>query len=99
MLTPASNPALAKQGFNNVFRIGASDVQLGGVMADFAAKTLKAKTAAVVDERTAYGQGVAEQFAQVANADGIRIVDQQFTNSAATDFLGILTVIKGGILT
>ena len=63
-------------------------------MGRFAAKTLKAKTATVIDDRTAYGQGVAEQFVKEAKANGIEIVDQQFTNSSATDFLGILTSIK-----
>jgi branched-chain amino acid transport system substrate-binding protein len=94
MLPVASNPALTRQGFKNIFRVGASDEQLGGTMGRFAAKTLKAKTAAVIDDRTAYGQGVAEEFMKEAKANGIQIVDQQFTNSAATDFLGILTSIK-----
>ncbi|PLZ01265.1 branched chain amino acid ABC transporter substrate-binding protein [Burkholderia sp. WAC0059] len=94
MLPVASNPDLTKQGFKNIFRIGASDEQLGGTMGAFAAKTLKAKTAAVVDDRTAYGQGVAEQFIKVAQANGIQIVDREYTNSQATDFLGILTTIK-----
>ena len=94
ILPVASNPALTKQGFKTIFRIGASDEQLGGTMGQFAAKTLKAKTAAVIDDRTAYGQGVAEQFVKEAKANGIQIVDQEFTNSAATDFLGILTTIK-----
>jgi branched-chain amino acid transport system substrate-binding protein len=89
ILPVASNPALTKQGFKNIFRIGASDEQLGGTMGQFAAKTLKAKTAAVIDDRTAYGQGVAEQFVKVAKANGIQIVDQEFTNSSATDFLVI----------
>ncbi|WP_206998371.1 branched-chain amino acid ABC transporter substrate-binding protein [Trinickia mobilis] len=94
MLPVASNPTLTKQGFKNIFRIGASDVQLGGTMATFAASTLKAKTAAIVDDRTAYGQGVADEFESVAKAHGIRIVDREYTNSQATDFLGILTNIK-----
>ncbi|CAE6798813.1 branched-chain amino acid ABC transporter substrate-binding protein [Paraburkholderia haematera] len=94
ILPVASNPDLTKQGFKNIFRIGASDLQLGGTMGQFAARTLKAKTAAVIDDRTAYGQGVAEQFIKMAKENGIQIVDQEFTNSAATDFLGILTTIK-----
>lgn len=94
ILPVASNPALTQQGFKTIFRIGASDEQLGGTMAEFAVKTLKAKTAAIIDDRTAYGQGVAQQFEQVAKANGLKIVDRQFTNSQATDFLGILTAIK-----
>jgi ABC-type branched-subunit amino acid transport system substrate-binding protein len=64
-------------------------------MGQFAARTLNAKTAAIIDDRTAYGQGVAEEFEKVAKADGIQIVDKQFTNSQANDFRGILTAIKG----
>jgi ABC-type branched-subunit amino acid transport system substrate-binding protein len=94
MLTVASNPSLTKQGFNNIFRIGASDEQLGGTMGVFAAKTLKAKTAAVVDDRTAYGEGVAEQFIKAAKANGVKIVAREYTTSSATEFLGILTKIK-----
>jgi branched-chain amino acid transport system substrate-binding protein len=94
MLPVASNPALTQQGFKTIFRIGASDEQLGGTMGEFAAKTLHAKTAAIIDDRTAYGVGVAEQFQKLATANGIKIVDHEYTNSQATDFLGILTTIK-----
>ena len=95
MLSVASNPALTLQGFNEVFRIGASDGQLGGAMAIFAVDTLKAKTAAVMDDRSAYGQGVAEEFMSVAKARGLKIVDQQYTNGQAVDFKGVLAQIKG----
>lgn len=95
LLPVASNPALTQQGYKNIFRIGASDSLLGGTMAEFAAKTLKAKTAAIIDDRSAYGQGIAEEFAKVAKANGIKIVGQEFTNASAMDFLSILTTIKG----
>lgn len=95
LLPTASNPALTTQGFKNIFRIGASDSSLGGTMADFASQTLKVKTAVVVDDRTAYGQGVADEFEKVAKAHGIQVVGKEFTNSQATDFRAILTSIKG----
>ncbi|KAE8754972.1 ABC transporter substrate-binding protein [Paraburkholderia madseniana] len=94
LLPTASNPALTTQGFRNIFRIGASDSSLGGTMADFAAQKLKIKTAVVIDDRTAYGQGVADEFEKVAKARGIQIVGKEFTNSQATDFRSILTSIK-----
>jgi branched-chain amino acid transport system substrate-binding protein len=94
ILPVASNPALTQQGFKTIFRIGASDEQLGGTMGEFAAKTLKAKTAAIIDDRTAYGVGVAQQFEKLATANGVKILDHEYTNSQATDFLGILTTIK-----
>nr|WP_242431947.1 branched-chain amino acid ABC transporter substrate-binding protein [Burkholderia ambifaria] len=94
LLPTASNPALTKQGLKNIFRIGASDSSLGGTMADFASNTLKVKTAVVIDDRTAYGQGVADEFEKVAKARGIQIVGKEFTNSQANDFRSILTTIK-----
>lgn len=94
MLSVASNPTLTTQGFPNIFRIGASDSQLGSTMADYAATTLKAKTAAVIDDRTAYGQGLVNEFSKEAERQGIKIIAQEYTNSSATDFLAILASIK-----
>ncbi|HEY5799219.1 MAG TPA: branched-chain amino acid ABC transporter substrate-binding protein, partial [Burkholderiaceae bacterium] len=62
MGTVASNPKVTQQGYRNVFRIAASDSQLGGTMARYAAKELKLKRVAIIDDRTAYGQGVAAEF-------------------------------------
>jgi branched-chain amino acid transport system substrate-binding protein len=94
MLTTGSNPKITKQGYPFVFRIAASDNTLGGRMGQYAAKDLKLKKVAVVDDRTAYGQGVAEQFVKSAKQSGIAIATQQYTNDKAADFMSILTAIK-----
>jgi branched-chain amino acid transport system substrate-binding protein len=94
MATVASNPKITLQGFANVFRVAASDSQLGGKMALYAAKELKIKKVSIIDDRTAYGQGVAEEFSKVAKANGITVVGNDFTNDKATDFTAILTSIK-----
>ncbi len=95
-ISPAStNPKYTQQGFNSVFRVVANDGQLGGTLGKYAATTLKAKNVAVIDDRTAYGQGVASEFAKGAKAAGVNIVATQFTNDKATDFNAILTSIKG----
>ena len=60
----------------------------------YAIKELKGKSIAVIDDRTAYGQGVAEEFAKAVKASGGSIAEQQFTNDKATDFTAILTAIK-----
>ena len=49
---------------------------------------------AVIDDRTAYGQGVADIFRKTAETDGAKVVDQQFTTDKAVDFMAILTAIK-----
>ena len=90
----ATNPKYTQQGFKSAFRVVANDAQLGGTLGRYAVKMLKAKNVAVIDDRTAYGQGVAEEFAKAAKVAGANIAAQQYTNDKATDFNAILTSIK-----
>jgi branched-chain amino acid transport system substrate-binding protein len=91
----ATNPKYTQQGFKTTFRVVANDGQLGGTLGKYAVQTLKGKKIAVIDDRTAYGQGVAEEFVKGAKkAGGAQIVAQQYTNDKATDFNAILTSIK-----
>ncbi len=90
----ATNPNLTKPGYKTTFRIIANDNALGAGLAAYAADTLKLKTVAIVDDRTAYGQGVANVFKRVAAEKGMKVVDEQFTTDKATDFMAILTAIK-----
>jgi branched-chain amino acid transport system substrate-binding protein len=92
-VSPAStNPVYTKQKFNTAFRVVANDAKLGGTLGKYAVDKLGAKKIAVIDDRTAYGMGVATEF--VKGAKGAQIVDKQFTNDKATDFNAILTSIK-----
>jgi branched-chain amino acid transport system substrate-binding protein len=90
----ATNPKYTQQGFKSAFRVVANDGQLGGTLGRYAAEQLKAKKVAVIDDRTAYGQGVAAEFVKGAKAKGVQVVAQQYTNDKATDFNAILTAIK-----
>ena len=90
----ATNPNLTKPGYKTTFRIIANDNALGAGIATYASDILKLKTVAVVDDRTAYGQGLANVFKRVAAEKGIKVVDEQFTTDKATDFMAILTAIK-----
>jgi len=91
----ATNPKYTRQGFKTTFRVVADDTQLGGTLGKYAVNTLKGKAIAVIDDRTAYGQGVAEEFSKAVKAAGGSIVAQEFTTDKATDFNAILTSIKG----
>ncbi len=90
----ATNPNLTKPGYKTTYRIIANDNALGAGLAFHAADALKLKKVAVIDDRTAYGQGVADVFKKTAVTKGIQIVDEQFTTDKATDFMAILTAIK-----
>src|SRR5258708_9768572 len=52
------------------------------------------KKIVIVDDRTAYGQGLADQFEKAAKAAGGQIVDREYTNDKAVDFKSILTKLK-----
>jgi branched-chain amino acid transport system substrate-binding protein len=94
-ISPSStNPKLTQLGYKTTFRLLANDNALGAGLALHAANNLKLKKVAVIDDRTAYGQGVAEVFKKTAAAKGIQIVDEQYTNDKAVDFMAILTAIK-----
>ena len=94
-VTPsATNPKLTQAGYKTTFRLLANDNALGAGLALHAANNLKLKKVAVIDDRTAYGQGVAEVFKKTAQAKGIQVVDEQYTTDKATDFMAILTAIK-----
>ena len=90
----ATNPKYTQQGFNTAFRVVANDGQLGGVLGRYAVNELKGKNVAVIDDRTAYGQGVAEEFRKSALAAGATVVATQYTTDKATDFNAILTSVK-----
>ncbi|HET8745422.1 MAG TPA: branched-chain amino acid ABC transporter substrate-binding protein [Ramlibacter sp.] len=90
----ATNPDLTKPGWDTTYRIISNDNALGAALALYAADKLKLKKVAVIDDRTAYGQGVAEVFKKTAQSKGMQVVGQEFTNDKATDFMAILTSIK-----
>ncbi|AOZ52214.1 branched-chain amino acid ABC transporter substrate-binding protein [Chromobacterium vaccinii] len=95
MIAMATSPVFTAQGFKNTFRSMTSDTQQGSVMGKFAVEKLHAKKIVIVDDRTAYGQGLADEFEKAARASGGDVVKREFTNDKATDFTAILTSIKG----
>jgi len=94
MSTVGTNPKVTQSGYKSVFRMVASDNQLGGSMAAYAARQLKVKRVGVIDDRTAFGQGVAAEFIKKAKAAGLTVAGHEFTTDKATDFAAILTALK-----
>jgi len=91
----ATNPKFTMQGYKTAFRVVANDGQLGGTLGRYAINDLKGKAIAIIDDRTAYGQGVADEFEKAVKAAGGKLVGREFTNDKATDFAAILTKLKG----
>ncbi len=87
--------AYTAQGYKNAYRVMANDEQQGRVLGQYAVQKLMARRIAIIDDRTAYGQGLADEFEKAARAAGAEIVTREYTNDRATDFTAILTAIKG----
>lgn len=87
--------AYTAQGYKTAFRVMTNDEQQGKALGQFAVKSMGAKRIAVIDDRTAYGQGLADEFEKAVKAAGATVVAREFTNDRATDFTAILTSIKG----
>ncbi|HWH74849.1 MAG TPA: branched-chain amino acid ABC transporter substrate-binding protein [Methylibium sp.] len=94
-VSPSStNPKYTRQGFKTTFRVVADDVQLGGTLGRYAQGELKGQSIAVIDDRTAYGQGVADEFEKGVKGAGGTVVAREFTTDKAQEFSSILSGIK-----
>jgi branched-chain amino acid transport system substrate-binding protein len=90
----ATNTRYTLQGFKTTFRVVANDGQIGNTLGKYAVQQLKGKSIAIIDDRSAYGQGVADEFGKGVVAAGGTTVGREFTNDKATDFTAILTNLK-----
>lgn len=72
----------------------ATDAQQGPALAKYALQAFKPKKVGVVDDATAYGQGLASEFAKSAQAHGLTVLPREVTNDKAVDFKAILTTLK-----
>jgi branched-chain amino acid transport system substrate-binding protein len=86
--------AYTAQGYNTAFRVMTNDEQQGHVLGQYAVDKLGDKKIAIIDDRTAYGQGLADEFAKAAKAAGAEVVAREYTTDRSTDFMAILTAIK-----
>jgi branched-chain amino acid transport system substrate-binding protein len=90
----ATSAQYTHQGFATAFRVVANDAQLGRALGRYAVKSMGAKRIAVIDDRTAYGQGLANEFNGSLRQQGVNPVAKEFTNDHATDYSAILTRIR-----
>jgi len=90
----ATSPEYTNQGYNTTFRMMTSDTQQGAAVGKFIVENLKAKKIAIIDDRTAYGQGLADEVEKAVKKAGGQIVRREYTTDKANDFTSILTNIK-----
>jgi len=91
----ATNPKLTEQGFKNVFRVVGRDDQQGPAIANYLAATVKPKVAAVIDDATAYGEGLANEVEKTLTAAGVKVLPREKGTDKTTDWKAVLTKVKG----
>lgn len=95
MVTPtATAPDLTKRGLTNVLRTCGRDDQQAEVAAKYVLKNFKDKRVAIVNDKGAYGKGLADAFKATLNAGGITEVVNDAITPGDKDFSALTTRIK-----
>jgi branched-chain amino acid transport system substrate-binding protein len=91
----ATNPKLTEQGFKNVFRVVGRDDQQGPAIASYLAAEKKPKLVAVIDDATAYGEGIANEVEKTLKAANVKVLPREKGTDKTTDWKAILTKLRG----
>lgn len=91
----ATGHGYTQQGFDTSLRIMGHDDDGGQVAGQYALQTLKARRIAVIDDRTAFGQGLADQFVKSIEAGGGTVVSREYVDDKTVDFSAVLTNVRG----
>jgi branched-chain amino acid transport system substrate-binding protein len=91
----ATNPQLTEQGFKEVFRVVGRDDQQGPAIASYLAEQKKPKLVAVIDDATAYGEGIANEVEKTLKAANVQVLPREKGTDKTTDWKAILTRLRG----
>ena len=91
----ATNPKLTEQGFKTQFRVVGRDDQQGPAIASYLAADKKPKLVAVIDDATAYGEGIANEVEKTLKAANIKVLPREKGTDKTTDWKAVLTKVKG----
>jgi branched-chain amino acid transport system substrate-binding protein len=91
----ATNPKLTEQGFKNQFRVVGRDDQQGPAIASYLASEKKPKVVAVIDDATAYGEGIANEVEKTLRAAQIKVLPREKGTDKTTDWKAVLTKLRG----
>ena len=91
----ATNPKLTEQGFKTQFRVVGRDDQQGPAIASYLATDRKPKLVAVIDDATAYGEGIANEVEKTLKAANIKVLPREKGTDKTTDWKAVLTKLRG----
>lgn len=98
-VTPGStNPALtedaAKKGWNNIYRTCGRDDQQGKVAGAYLAQHYKGKKVAIIDDKSSYGKGLADETRKALNEAGVKEVLNETVTAGDKDFTALISKMK-----
>jgi branched-chain amino acid transport system substrate-binding protein len=91
----ATNPKLTEQGFKTQFRVVGRDDQQGPAVAQYLAANNKPQLVAVIDDATAYGEGIANEVEKTLKAANIKVLPREKGTDKTTDWKAVLTKLRG----
>jgi len=91
----ATNPKLTEQGFKTQFSVVGRDDQQGPAIASYLATNRKPKVVAVIDDATAYGEGIANEVEKTLKARKINVLPREKGTDKTTDWKAVLTKLRG----
>jgi branched-chain amino acid transport system substrate-binding protein len=91
----ATNPKLTEQGFKTQFRVVGRDDQQGPAIASYLASNSKPKLVAIIDDATAYGEGLANEVEKTLKGANVKVLPREKGTDKTTDWKAVLTKVKG----
>ncbi len=95
LVAAATDARLASMGSRTFYRVIGDDRVVAAALARYAHDDLRGRRVATIDDRTAYGQGLADGFSRAAEALGLQVVAREYTEDHAVDFSAVLTRLRG----
>ena len=93
-VTTASNPTITERGLKNIFRIFGRDDEQGRVAATFITRRFKDKKVAVVDDRSTYGKGIADEIAKGMTAAHMKPALRESIAAGEKDYSALVAKLK-----
>src|SRR5271167_2788650 len=98
-ITPAStNPLFTERGMWNTFRTCGRDDQQGGFAADYLAKHFKDKNIAIINDKSTYGKGLADQMKKALNKAGVKEKMYEGYTQGDKDFNALVSKMKANAI-
>jgi len=91
----ATNPQLTEQGFQVTFRTVGRDDQQGPAVADYLLARYQPKLAAVIDDASSYGEGLANEVEKTLKAKGVAVLPREKGTDKQADWKAVLTKLRG----